>query len=112
MSLYGDYIKERKGYGIIEDEHGFATYGTMDVDGEKAMYIEEIFVRPEFRQNKIASKYADEIALIAKNNGIKKLIGSVCTATNNAHQSLLVLLGYGFKLYSNDHDTIYFIKDI
>ena len=112
MSLYGDYIKERKGYEIIEDEYGFATYGLFYVDNKPALYIEEIYVKPEHRKTKIASEYADRIAEIAKNRGYNKIVGSVSTTCLKAHESLLVLISYGFKLSSVDKDIIYFVKDI
>ncbi len=45
MSLYGEYIKELQGKDILENENGFATYYPFQ-DG---MYIENIYVRPAFR---------------------------------------------------------------
>ena len=112
MSLYGDYVNERKGYFIIEDDKGFATYGEMLLEDQTVMYIEEIYVKPEFRKGKQASRYADEISLIAKNKGIKLLLGSVDPNCNYSHESLLVLLGYGFKLYSAENNLIWFVKEI
>lgn len=107
-SNYGLYIKEREGRCIYEDERGFATY-TMN---DKSCYIQDIFVKKEYRNQKVASDYADKIAEIAKNNGCIFLIGSVCPSTNGSTESLKVLLGYGFRLDHSIGDLIFFRKEI
>ncbi len=107
-SLYGQYIKEREGFEILEDENGFATY---KISG-KECYIRDIFVKPEFRKMNLASKYADEIAEIAKKLGCTHLSGTVAPMANGSTQSIQVLLGYGFKLLSSDNQKIVFIKEI
>src|SRR5210317_1124304 len=96
MSLFGEYIKERLNKSIIEDEHGFATY--FPAFNNEYMYIEDIYVKPEFRKKDKASIYADEISEIARKKGIKKLLGSVDINANAATESMKVLFAYGFKL--------------
>lgn len=112
MKLYADYLKERKLYEVISDDFGFATYGHMEVDGGPAIYIEELYVAPEWRKKGIASKYADEIAKKAKEMGINKILGSVSPTCIGAHESMLILIAYGFKLHSCVNDLIYFVKEI
>lgn len=108
MSHFGNYIKERLDKHIIEDENGFATY----LYENDYVYIEDIYVVKEKRKENIASAYADKIAQIAKSKGYDKMLGSVCPTAKGATTSLKVLLGYGFKVLSAEHDIIYFIKEI
>ena len=109
MSLYGSYIKEREDKEIIEDSRGFATYQFLDYD---RCYIESIYVQPDFRNTNLASEMADKIAIIAKERGCTKLVGSVSPTANGATASLKVLLAYGFQLESSSNNLIVFVKDL
>lgn len=108
MSLFRDYILERGGKEIIESEKGFATYYYIN-DG---CYIEEIFVKPEFRKSGEASKLANEISEIAKSKGCSNLYGTVCPSANGSTNSLKVLLAYGFKLDSSINNLIVMKKEL
>lgn len=107
-SLYGQYVKEREGFEILENEHGFATY---KISGNEC-YIRDIFVKPEMRKSHVAAKFADEIATIAKEQGCTHLSGTVAPAANGATQSVQVLLSYGFKIARSTNDLIIFVKEI
>lgn len=107
-TLYGKYVKERENKNILEREHGFATYSF----AKDHVYIEDIYVTPEHRKSSLASEMADEIAKIAKSQGINVMLGSVCPQTNNATTSIRVLLAYGFSLLHSSEDMIYFKKEI
>jgi GNAT superfamily N-acetyltransferase len=107
-SNYALYIREREGKEILEDELGFATYVFLP----EHCYIEDIFVRQEYRSSGHASRYADAIAEIAKERGYKKLLGSVCPTAKGSDTSLKVLQAYGFKLSSSDRNMIYLEKEI
>ena len=105
-SLYARYIYEREGKSIVEDEHGFATFLFLP----EHCYIEDIYVVPDKRKEGIASKYADEIARLAKQKGYSKLLGSVNTKAARPDVSLKTLLAYGFIPISADKDMIYLEK--
>lgn len=107
-SNYARYIREREGKHIVEDEYGFATYVYLN----EHCYIEDIFVRREFRTQGHASRYADQIAAEAKEKGFTKLLGSVCPNAKGADASLRVLQAYGFRLISSDKNLIYLEKEI
>lgn len=107
-SLYGKYIAEREGKYIIERAEGFATYSFLPT----GVYIENIYVLPEFRQSKIASTMADEIAQNAKKWGLSKMFGSVRPSAKGSTESLKVLLSYGMQLDSATNDAIFFVKEI
>lgn len=107
-SNFAKYIKERAGKEIVEDSKGFATYFFQD----DFVYIEDLYVIPEARKEGIASRYADEIANIAKSKGYSKMLGSVCPSASGATSSIQVLISYGFKVLKSTDNMIYFIKEI
>jgi len=107
-SNYALYIREREGKDIYEDEYGFATYVFLP----EHCYIEDIFVREQYRTRGHASRYADAIAAIAVERGYKKLLGSVCPSAKGSDTSLKVLMAYGFKLASSEKNIIYLEKEI
>lgn len=107
MSLFGQYVREL-GKEIVEDDRGFATFYEFG-DG---IYIEDIYVIPEFRNENVASQMADLIVCVAKERGLTKLYGTVKPTNKGSTVSLKVLLGYGFKLESSINDAIGFVKEI
>lgn len=109
MSLYGQYIKEREGKDIVENDYGFATYM---INKDNSCYIESIYVIPDARHDHVASQLADEIAYIAKSQGCNTLLGSVSPSANHSTSSLKVLLAYGFQLDSATNNFILMRKEI
>lgn len=112
MSMYGDYIKEHRGDGIVENSNGFATYRFLEWQDKMCVYIVDIFVVPSQRKSNVASNLADEITEIGKKNHCSLLLGTVVPSANNSTESLKVLLGYGMKLKEASIDLITFIKEI
>lgn len=109
MDMYAKYLMERENkHLLVMEGKGFASYEYQP----EHCYIENIYVEPEFRKQKVAAHLADTIAITAKAKGYKKLLGSVCPLTNGAHESMLVLQAYGFKLLSSQENLIYFEKEI
>jgi ribosomal protein S18 acetylase RimI-like enzyme len=108
MSNYSKYLAEKTDCNIIEDERGFATYRfTSD-----SVYIVDIYVSPDFRHHDIASQMADKIGEIAKEKGIRKMLGSVNINTKDPTSSLKVLLAYGFKVNSSTTNFLLLEKDL
>jgi GNAT superfamily N-acetyltransferase len=108
-SLYGQYIKERLGHGIVEIEHGFATF---DYVSEDTVYIIDLYVVPEMRKSKIASTLADLICEQAKKDGKRYLLGSVDATAKTAETSHKVLLAYGMQVYKVAEPAVFYIKEI
>lgn len=111
MSLYADYIKEREGRNIVEDEDGFATFIFCGPE-QKECYIVDIYVRPEKRKTGKAASFADTITDIARKVGCTYLSGSVDARTNGATESLWVLLRYGFHVVGVAENLIWFRKEL
>lgn len=108
MSLYADYIKEREGREIVEDEFGFATYRI----ARQECYIVDIYVSPEHRRSGHAKKYADKITEIARERGCTYLLGTIVPSTNGSTESMKALLAYGFQIHSCKEDMIFLTKEI
>ena len=109
MSLYAEYLTERTNDQILEVENGFATYRFIDND---TVYIVDIYVKPEVRKSKLASVMADEIAIIAKERGCTKMLGTCNPSTKGSTTSLKVLFSYGMELLSASNDLIVVQKEI
>jgi Acetyltransferase (GNAT) family len=106
--MYAEYVKERLGKDCFWTEKGFATFSFT----EDAVYIEDLFVLPEFRKSSEASNIADNIAEIAKARGYKKMLGSVIPSANGSTVSMKVLLAYGFEIDSSSNNFILLRKEI
>lgn len=101
-SHYGQYIKDREGFDIVEDLCGFATY---KITGDEC-YVRDIFVEKKYRKDGVARSLCDRIKDIAKAEGCKWLVGSVQPSVPFSTESLKVVLAYGFSLASSQNDFI------
>lgn len=111
MSLHSEYVREREGYQTIEyPDVGFATFRFNDE--MKECYIRDIYVRPEFRRDRVANKMADQISSLAKERGCKILTGSIVPSMKGSTESLHGLLWYGFKLHACTNDYIVLVKEL
>ncbi len=108
MSLFGDYIMEREGISILEDDFGFATYKI----NEEECYLIDLYVVPEMRSRGYASGLANSVCKFAKNRGCTYLLGSVDSTVQSATESAKVLLAYGMRLHEVQGKMIYFVKDL
>jgi GNAT superfamily N-acetyltransferase len=106
-SSFAMYIEEREGKFIVEDERGFATYQFL----KDCIYVEDVYVRPEYRMVGVASTYVEAIEVIARERGLKRIITTVSPRAKNCTNSLKAVLAYGFILESSDSDAIYFSKE-
>jgi GNAT superfamily N-acetyltransferase len=108
MNKYAKYLKELKNFEMYEDEKGFITFGLMG-DG---LYVEDVYVLPEFRQQHVGSDYVRLIEEKAKEIGLKCVYTSLVPSLKNSHERLIIITSYGFKLCKADNDFIWFIKEI
>lgn len=108
MSLYGQYLKEREGFEIIENDYGFASYKCI---GQEC-YLRDLYVVPNKRKSHVASDLADQICEIGKQNGCKYLSGSVSPEDPNATRNIQVLIAYGMRLVRSTNDLLWFIKEL
>jgi hypothetical protein len=109
MTLFAQYIKERENKEIIENDYGFVTYFFL-ANGD--CYIEDVYIIPEKRRTKLASEFGQQVELLAKECGSKKVLGSVDINANNKTESMKFLLSYGFKLCYISGSLIYLSKEL
>jgi ribosomal protein S18 acetylase RimI-like enzyme len=108
LSNYGAYILEREGKRIIEDEHGFVTYKLMT----DFIYLEDLYVKSEYRRAKHAYTYIDKVFEAAKDLKYNKVITSVSTAAAGVTRNVSGLIKYGFEIDSCDGQMIWFKKEV
>lgn len=108
MSLFAEYIKERRSQEIVERDWGFATYSFL----EDGAYIEDIYIIPAARLLGNASELAHEVEFKAKCLGLKYLYGSVSLNTKDATAGFKTLLAFGFKVTHAIDQMIYFKKEL
>jgi GNAT superfamily N-acetyltransferase len=107
-SLFAEYLLEREKVHVLETEQGMAIY----VINLTEVYIRDIYVKPEFRKQKVASKIADIVVDRAKKAGCTFLTGTVVPSMPGSDISMKVLQGYGMRLLSCKENLVVFIKDI
>lgn len=107
-SLFGQYIEEREGRSILENENGFFTY---IINGEEC-YIEDIFIKKTARRSGLATEMASELERIAKENYCKYLTGTCVPSLNGATESIKGMFSFGFKVHSCSQDKIILIKEL
>lgn len=109
ISLYAQYLQERTDDKILENDKGFITWRYLN---DKQIYIVDIFVKKEFRKDKIATIFADSVCDMAKKMGYVEVLGTVNPSAKGADDSLRVLWGYGMKLDKCEPNIIIMKKDI
>ena len=68
--MYCEYVAERLGKSYFEiKDKGFCIYE--DIESEDAIYIEEIFVKPEYRQKEIGTELMLRVDEIRREMGRK-----------------------------------------
>lgn len=107
--MYKDYIEEQlPNRFVLETSKGFLTYHT---NGEECR-LEEIYIKPEFRKNGIASSMYKQMESIGKEHGCTYLKGSIIIGTNNAENSMSCLLKNKFELWYTEGAMIYLKKEL
>lgn len=109
MEMYADYLEE---LGVkhmyVHQDKGFAIYEVSTTD----CYMEELYVKPEFRGTKVATEIADAIVAIAKEKGCSRLLGSVLPNYRKATNNMKIFLHYGMKIESSSLNFILLSKEI
>lgn len=107
-SLYAQYVKERLGKEVIENDDGFCTI----VITNERFYIEDVFVRKEAREKGVAADFGRQACEWAKRMGYKEVWGSVFAKANGAEYSIQQLAKFGFRIATATQDMIYLKKEL
>ncbi len=106
--MWHEYLLERHGWESIQYDNGFIVY---EIRGEDC-FIQELYTKPEARKNGLATIMADEVESIAKENGCKRIWGTVVIGTSGASGAMMAHLSWGLKLHSTNGQCIVTVKEI
>lgn len=107
-SLWARYIEELRDTRFIEKEWGFISYSIM----ENCIYLEDVYVIPERRREKLAVQLVEEAEAIGVLAG-KTWSMAVIQMDNNFHdESLQAHLQVGFKSYLCENNKIWLKRPI
>lgn len=108
MNFYSNYLDEVYGKKTIEGDY-FILIWSMSGD---VFYIEDFYIKPEFRNKGLGTSIIDSVIKIAKNNECNKLLCSITLSSKYRDKTMMKCLKYGFSINSLGHNIIYLIKDI
>jgi len=108
MDYYAAYLKERENVDVIKHEHGFALIKPLN----NALYIQDIYVMPEYRQKGAAKSMLHWVEGLAKEKGYGHVLGSCDPVAKGATVSMKAMLACGFELQACDGGLIYLIKSV
>ena len=109
LILIEEHAKEYHGIQYKYFKHGFISY-KFESENECLWY--DIFITPEKRRKGLAFEYAQEFQRELSEMGIDYLYGMVQKNYKGAEGSKAALSYFGMTKYTEDHDTIYYIKEI
>jgi GNAT superfamily N-acetyltransferase len=108
LSNYALYAKERMNEDTLEDDRGFTTYEIIN----DCLWIKDMFVRKEYRGQKVAREFFNTLFELAKERNCKELKSHVDVKTNGWNLSYDMLVREGFIPYVFDEQMIYLVKEI
>ena len=112
MSKRALYIAEREGKETYEDEKGFVEF--LYEPREETMWITDMYVLPEFRDNKIARFYYNKVEERAKEIECPTLSAGIDKRTIGWKKIKSILEYDGFKkyVYLENNNYIVYKKEI
>lgn len=108
LDMYADYIKEKRGLGTIKSDYGFVTYL---INGAE-FFIEDFYVRPEFRKKGKAHELANEVYKLTDKYACEYITANISLGSNNATETLMFHLAMGQCLHSANQNIITTIQTL
>lgn len=108
LSLYGRYIKEYSNTDIYESNEGFFTFRINDDE----CFVEDLYIAPEYRRDGMGNKFANKIENIAKENGCKYIMCTVCKNASDPNRSSLFIRNNGYIVDKVTDNGIFYKKEI
>lgn len=108
MSLWAEYVKERGGKEIMEDEQYFIAY---HFQGD-TVFIDDLHVAQEFRKQGVGRRACNIVAALAEAQGCKYMACTVFTKALNATESMAAAVAYGFRIVGSDDRFVWLRKGI
>ena len=112
MSLYSEYIREIGcGREVLEIEGvAFATYYIHTE--QKECYIEDMYIRPRYRNGGMLTKLLSDVERFAKDKGCIVLTHGVVKKHRKFDQVKSISHIHGFKEVHETETEVYFARDI
>ena len=93
--MMADYIKEKQDGDTVTSDHGFVIY---QLKGQGILHINNIYVKPEYRKTKQASKMMDKVIdEVAKKHKCDLITASCDHAQLRPETSMMSILSYKHK---------------
>lgn len=110
MELYKQYLKEIADIDLIVENGYFFTYQIQD----NAVYLENVFINKELRNDKKVQDILNNIYEICKKQDKPYATSTVCKNANKEviSRSSYILKREGFVQFDEDDNMIYFSKEI
>ena len=112
MSLYSEYVREIScGREVMEvDKVYFVTYFIhLDI---KECYIEDMYIRPRYRNGGLCFKVLKTVEDIARKKGCTMFTHGIVKTHKNFEVIKIMSEKYGFKYIYESETEVYFAKDI
>jgi len=108
LTLFAQYVENRKAGHVLEWEQGFIWY---EIIGSEC-YAKEVYVEPVARNTGLVRDMEAELIGIAREAGCTHISGSVIPTNPTSTDSLKFMLAMGYRLRSASHNFISFVKEI
>lgn len=102
MSLWKEYLLEREGKLVIEDDDSLVSYC---IEGDVCL-IGEVYIKKEKRHGPKARQMLEQIKTIAKDAGCTRLLGTVNPGDRNAQRNLAIQIALGFNKIGETNQLI------
>ena len=110
MSLYAEYVKERLGETVLEDDYGFISYHIEF--GSKVCVINDLYVRPEYRRKGLGTQLGDQALKAARESGCNIILCYIWPSAIGSTEAMMAILGYGFRLKAVEGPRIILTLDL
>jgi predicted GNAT superfamily acetyltransferase len=107
-TLFANYLLEREGAKILENESGFLIY---KITGEEC-FIKDLCVSKDVRQQSKCRDLIASLSGIAKQAGAKYLTGNIFIKDKGHMVTLIAAHALGFKLVGANNDVLMILKDL
>lgn len=107
-TLYSDYVKERLGADILEDESGFIVYSIK----ENECFIQDMHIRHVVRNQGYGKALVEQLEEIAKNNKCDVITANVHLWDAGCNNTIAAAIKTGFTLGRAENNVILIIKKI
>lgn len=109
LDMFAAYLEEREGATLLRHTCGFGVYKNLLLH---AGYLQDIWVKPEFRKKGVGREILAMAVAEAKKSNKTTLLGSTDVTANNATESAKAILSCGFQILKVEGNMIWYFMEI